>query len=856
MDPKTINLLILALGLFSLVLFLWYFATDKEARKRWVGTLLSIMLVSAGIIFLKYKEMQYGIDLKGGVAYTVSVVGENGAAVPDASVEAAKDILERRLSPLGNKDVVITPIQGQAKLYVEVPGISPEEAEANRSIIEKTAKLEFRLVHPQSESLIAARPENDKVLEPGWVEVPNLSEVNKKPDPNDLAALKEYEVSKAEKAKKAEVFLAELEKNNDPDKDKKVKEERLREIFQKKQTIVVKSTSEMSGKSVKNAGPRIDTEKGGFMINVELDSDYGDKMMQLTGENRGQPLAIVVDGEVLSAPTIQSQFGADFVITGNFDQAEAENLGSMLMNPLENPLRIDQVSNTSSTYGEGLIKQGLLAGAIGLSATLLFMAIYYRLAGVIAVIGLGVNLLLLLAAMNVFEFTLTMPGVAGIILTLGIAIDANVLIYERMREEMATGKDLESSLDASYSKAFTAIFDSNLTSLITSVIMIVVATGAIRGFGVTLTIGILASLFTALMITRVAFRWLCRSGLKSLSFASLVKNRYIDFLSKRKIALTFSLVLCLASVAILAIKGKESLGHELRGGDEVTVTGATADKVQQAILGLKNKDGKDLTLTTQTVTPVGKADPEVKIRGGFETGMLVKEAINKAMPEVKVGEIQSVGPTVGGQMLTRSLIAIALGLLGIFIYLVLRYETPFAIGGIVAIFHDCLIAAGFCALFGKEIGMVLIGALLTIAGYSINDTIVIFDRIREQLKSSTGDNLQQVMNEAISATLSRTIITSGVTLLVVISMLFFGGATLADFSLAMLLGMVVGTYSTIFIASPIVYWWAQKRGLNLAAHIQEAELAKSSIGSGIEMEVNPNEVIAEEPVEPKSPTQP
>ena len=481
----------------------------------------------------------------------------------------------------------------------------------------------------------------------------------------------------------------------------------------------------------------------------------------------------------------------------------------------------------------------MTAGVVGLIATLIFMVIYYRLAGFVAVIGLLVNLVLLLAAMIVFDFTLTMPGIAGMLLTLGIAVDANVLIYERMREEFAAGKSFNGAIRASYDKAFTAIFDSNLTSLITSVIMIAVASGAVKGFGVTLTVGILASLFSSLLISRVCFSWFERAGLKKLTFLSLIQNKYRDFMSKRKFAVIASFVLAALALGILVIKGSNSLGYELRGGELITITGVTEDEVNNALKDLKevkDKDGKveAFAKNTQTIKPVNEAE-YVNLRTNFGQGPAAMEAITKALPKASMGDVQGMGPAVGGAMLKDSILAVIYGLLGIFIYLTFRYEVPFAIGGIVALSHDVLIVAGVCALCGREIGMILIGAFLTIAGYSINDTIVIFDRIRENLRTSKND-LATTMNEAISATLSRTILTSGVTLIVVVAMYFFGGPAMNDFSFAMLVGIVIGTYSSIFVASPLVLWWATKRKLNLQKAILDADQLRLEALSGIEKE--------------------
>ena len=371
--------------------------------------------------------------------------------------------------------------------------------------------------------------------------------------------------------------------------------------------------------------------------------------------------------------------------------------------------------------------------------------------------------------------------------------------------------------------------------------MIVVATGAVKGFGVTLTIGILASLFSSLLITRVCFSWLEGQGLKKLSFLSLISNRYIDFMKRRRAFIISSFVLAGLALVVLAIKKEKALGYELRGGDLMSLTGLTEQQVQEALgdvksATLKNGTTEAFGFTVQTIKPLGDAKAYLNVRTNPEHGETAKAELRKDLGAAfEITDEQHAGPAVGAAALKASIWAVLIGLLGIFIYLSFRYEIPFAIGGIVALSHDVLIVAGVCALCGREIGMILIGAFLTIAGYSINDTIVIFDRIRENLRTSSSD-LATVMNEAISATLSRTILTSGVTLIVVIAMYFFGGPAMNDFSFAMLVGIIIGTYSSIFVASPLVLWWAKTRKLNLQKAILDADQMRLEALSGMEKE--------------------
>ena len=803
--------MVMLVGILATLLFIWYFAAETDDRKRKVGTTLAIIL-SAFSLFCVGLGLKLGIDLQGGAAFLVRVQPAEGKSVTSDALRSAQEIIEKRLNPQGAKDVTVTP-QGTDGLYVEVPGLSDEEIRASKGIIEQVAKLEFRLLSEKNirGGGVEFNPPGDPGIDPGFTAM----------------------------------AYVDSQKIKDPKTGKMIDDP-----AQEKRTIFVKNRAEMSGKSVKSAFAALDPGALHHHISVLLHDDFGEKMSALTKANLGKPLAIVLDGEVISAPTIQSSFGANFQITGSFSETEARTLASALENPLENPLKVEQSSTTSAAFGKEVIKQGLVSVLVGLAATLVFMMIYYRLSGIIAVIGLIINLLLLLGAMQIFGFTLTLPGIAGIILTLGMAVDANVLIYERMREEFATGKSFKAALNASYDKAFSAIFDGHVTTLLTAVIMMLIATGAIYGFGLSLTIGLLASLFSSLLITRVCFLWLGKFGVEKITFLSLINNkRLFDFMGQRKIWFTVSAILVLGSISIVAIKGKKVLGYELRGGDSVSlpvVAGLTEEQLNQSLADFSHEsegqtfDAKSVSI--QSRKPLG-GESFFTIRSGPGTADAILAELRKDISgtdpanakQFDGSDVQTMGSSVGGKMLSNSIIAILVGIVGIFIYLTFRFEFAFAVGAIVALTHDVIIAVGACALADKEIGMILVGAFLTIAGYSVNDTIVIFDRVRENLRTQKGD-LSDILNFAISSTLSRTIITSGVTSLAVFAMYIFGGKPMADFSFAMLIGMVVGTYSTIFVASPVVLWWATKRKLNLRKQILDADAQRLEALSSMERE--------------------
>ncbi|RYD38569.1 MAG: protein translocase subunit SecD [Verrucomicrobiaceae bacterium] len=805
--------MVMVVGIAAALLFIWYFAAETDDKKRKVGTALAIIL-SAFSLFCIGLGLKLGIDLQGGASFLVRVQPAEGRALTPDALRSAQEIIEKRLNPHGGKDVTITP-QGADGLYVEVPGLSDEEIRESRGIIERVAKLELRLLSPDNQR---PRGDNTDSGKPAYYATPNPlgAETGIKP---------------------GYTLMPYKDRDDDAGKDAAAKVP---------QTVYVKNRAEMSGKSVKSASPALQPGHLNYEIMVTLTSEGASQMKKLSTENEGRPMAIVLDNVVLSAPTINSVLGDRFSITGNFTEKGAKDLASAMENPLENPLKVEQASTTSATYGKEVIQQGLNSVYWGLAATLLFMLIYYRLSGIIAVIGLVVNLLLLLGLMQIFGFTLTLPGIAGIILTLGMAVDANVLIYERMREEFAHGKSLSAAINAAYDRAFSAIFDGHVTTLLTAALMMMIATGAIYGFGLSLTIGLLASLFSSLLITRVCFLWLVKLGLDKLTFLHLINNKLYDFMGKRKICFAISGIVSLLCIGAVVMKGSRSLGYELRGGDAINlpvIKGLTEAKINQSLADFATTNNEEKfdasTISVQSRQPLG-GEPFFTIRSGPGTSEAVISELRKDLsgeyPDIaKTMDVQTMGSAVGRKMLINSVLAVVAGLVGIFIYLSFRFEFAFAVGAIVALIHDVTVAVGVCVISGREIGMILIGAFLTIAGFSVNDTIVIFDRVRENLRTQKGD-LTDILNHSISATLSRTIITTLVTSLSVVSMFIFGGKSMSDFSFTMLVGMLTGIYSTIFIASPTVLWWATRRKLNLRKQILDADALRLEALSTMERE--------------------
>jgi SecD/SecF fusion protein len=452
-----------------------------------------------------------------------------------------------------------------------------------------------------------------------------------------------------------------------------------------------------------------------------------------------------------------------------------------------------------------------MAGLMGLAITMVCVLVYYRLPGLVANLALIVNLVLLIGALTMFRFVLTLPGIAGIILTIGLSVDASVLIYERLREEMALGKSLKVALETAYEKAFSSIFDANVTTLITAAILFWKATGPVKGFAISLTLGILASLFTALIVGRNALGWLVDAGkVKKISMLHLISSQNINFLGKGFLACMCSLALILAGATSFYIRGEKNFGVDFRGGDLITLSSLANIDVGQVRETLKPLGFADASI--QESSQSGKN--YITIRTPLNTSDKIEKQVVQAMPRAnfKVERSERVGALVGGELAESSLVALALGIIGVLIFVTFRFELSFAVGAIVALFHDVIITVGVFSLLGRELTLTMVGAVLTIAGYSINDTIVVYDRIREGFASGRRGSIEEIMNSSINQTLSRTILTSTVTLIPILCLFFFGGAVLRDFSLAIIVGVVVGTYSSIFIASPIVLWWTRARG--------------------------------------------
>jgi len=553
---------------------------------------------------------------------------------------------------------------------------------------------------------------------------------------------------------------------------------------------------------------------GQDLVEFQLDSEGTQAMADMCRNYPGRQMAIVLDRQVRSAPTLptdESHYildGSGEISGANMNAAECEELASVMQNPLENPVKMLSTSSVDASLGADSIQSGLHAGIYALILVISFMVIYYRVSGLIAVLSLTVNLVLLFGLLAQFHFTLTLPGIAGIVLTIGMAVDANVLIYERIRDELALGKPARSAIDIGFEKAFSAIFDSNVTTLIPAIVLAYFGTGPLRGFAVTLVLGIVANLFAALVVTRNTFDWiLTATETPNLWMMQFIKSPRFDFLKYRGAGLVVSLLLIVAGIIAVGTRGDALLGVDFKGGDAVTMTYSQAVDIGRVREALSKNGLQDVTLQ-----PISGSQA-LQIQTEEQQGERAVQVLKDAFPQAGfvAGSVDKIGAEVGGEMKQKAMTALLLGLFGILVYAAIRFEWSYAIAAAVGQLHDVLIALSIMALLGRELTLPLVGALLTIAGYSINDKIVVFDRIREGASLREKGSFYEVINRSLNLTLARTILTGSTCLLATGALIVFGGPVIHDFSLTMFVGIMSGIYSSHFI-SPGLAWWLGKVG--------------------------------------------
>lgn len=584
----------------------------------------------------------------------------------------------------------------------------------------------------------------------------------------------------------------------------------------------------LTGEAISDARPSFD--QGPIGVSMSMNATGAQKWKKITAENIGKRIAIVLDNSVYSAPTVQGEIpNGNSSISGNFTEEEAKDLVNILKaGKLPAPTRIVEEAIVGPTLGKEAISQGLMSTLAGLLLVVVFMVMYYNRGGLIANLALVFNLFFILGVMAQFNSVLTLPGIAGIVLTIGMAVDANVLIFERIKEELNNGKTYAQAINLGYEKAFWSIFDANVTTLLVGVILLYLGSGPVKGFAITLIIGIFCSFFTAVYITKIVMSWLFnRSKPIELPYTTAIsKNLFnkfnYDFIGKRKIAYIISSSIVILGIVCTFINGGLNLGVDFKGGRYYVVRfnePIVASEVRSQIVPFFEGAGTEvktfgannqLKVTTSYLIENEALEADNKVRASLEEGL------QKYGKKYEIMSTSKVGATIADDIVRTSLISMLLSLAGIFVYVIIRFRNKeFGFGAIVALFHDAIIVVALFAIldtFGIsfEIDQIFIAAILTIVGYSINDTVVIYDRIREIGEEQPNLNLQTALNQAINFTFSRTIMTAFTVLIVVAILFIFGGEVLRGFSFALLIGVISGSYSTIYIAVPIVLDFASR----------------------------------------------
>jgi len=734
-------------------------------------------------------EFKLGLDLRGGTSFLLEMDlsrratnGGDPLAGSTFLAEQAVEVLRKRVDAFGVAEPIIQPV-GEKGILVQLPGVDESTKESAREQLKKAAFLEFRLVDPENETHLSSG-----LVPPGYFRLPMKI--------------------------------------------------RSRNGQEGVYPILVKRQAEpLTGKSIKSARVARNPVTGQPEIDFTLNSDGASVFGEITRNSVGQRLAIVLDGTVVSAPNINGPIlGGSGQITGQFTEKEAFELATALENPLEAPLQIVEERGVSARLGAEQVQSGIRACILAVIAVAVFMLVYYLLAGVVANIALLLNILILLAVMCSLDVTFTLPGIAGIVLTIGMAVDANVLIFERIREEQAAGKSVRGSLNAGYGKAFGTILDSNLTTLISSILLIMLGTGPIKGFGVALTVGLCVSMFTALVVTRLIFDFLLaktsllKGGFKMLQFIQGSKINFMK-LAKPAFVLSWVLILCGLIYGIFG-RGQKLLGIDFAGGDTLTLSFTQKVEIPnlRAEMAKVGVNDAEVDYPRDVAGPAG-LNEVLSIVSPRDTGLKVEQQLKTAFPEAKFERLKfdQVGAVVGQEIQKSAILASLLSLFGILVYVAFRYEFSFAVGAVIAVIHDVLMTIGIYSLTGlgssltggwieaRQFDATFVAALLTIIGFSINDTIVIFDRIREDLKLGIPGTFIEVINKALNKTLSRTIITSGTVFVATMALYLFGGRTINNFAFTFLAGILAGTYSSIYIASTLVYWWHKGERPSLGA---------------------------------------
>jgi SecD/SecF fusion protein len=666
-----------------------------------------------------------------------------------AIVAQSIEVIRRRIDELGTTEPSIQR-QGDDRVLVQVPGFG--DSSRLKDIISRTARLTFHLVHP---TMTAAQAEAQGIPA-GYMILPSA---------DGGSELIEEEVA-------------------------------------------------LGGERLVDSQPSFDQQTQQPVVTFKFDTQGAITFGEITSRNVNRRFAVVLDNQVITAPNIQVPItGGSGQIYGSFTPESANDLAVLLRaGALPASLNVVEERSVTASLGADSIQGGVTAGIIAAITTLTFMLVAYGLFGIFANIALILNITLIVGLLSLLGATLTLPGIAGIVLTMGMAVDANVLIFERIREERAAGKSVVASIEAGFQRAMSAILDSNVTTLIAAVVLFFLGSGPVQGFAVTLALGILTTLFTAYFVTKLVigswYAWKRPRDIRIQLVKFIPDNTKIPFMAWRRFALGFSIVAIVLSMGWFTINGM-NLGIDFKGGSAIEVQSLTGpadpgfvrERVSALDLGDVQVQGfgepTDLLIRIEA-QPGGDAAQDAAVQA-------VQDALGTDAYEVR--RVESVGPTVSSELAIAGTIGLTVALIGILIYLWFRFEWQFAVGAVLSTFHDVILTVGLFAFTGIEFNQSSIAAILTIIGYSLNDTVVVYDRVREYAKKYKKIGVPELLDLAINSTLTRTVLTGPTSFMALGALVLFGGEVIRSFTISMLFGIVVGTYSSIFIAAPILIYF-------------------------------------------------